>query len=315
MQRAVANPGRVKLLLAFAAIYLIWGSTFLAIRLAVASLPPLVMMGTRHLVAGAVLYLWMRGRGAERPSARQWVMAAIGGGFLFLGCHGLLAWAEQSVPSGMAALLSSTVSLWMVLLARVRGQDSKLSLRVLSGIGLGFFGVAVLMGVGIGTHSWQTDPVRALAIVLCELCWAIGAIYGRGLKRAPSSGLFAAMQMLAGGALLWIVGLGLGEGSRLSLATLQPQALGSLAYMIVFGSLLAFTAYHWLLTVSTAAKVSTHAYVNPVVAVLLGWLLAGEPIVMRTVAGAAIILASVALVSARGKREEPVNEPAAAAAD
>lgn len=294
---STSKPRLTQLVVAFALIYSIWGSTFLAIRFAVQTLPPLLMMGTRQLVAGTLLLTWLRARGHRLPPAKFWGPAFLAGAFLFLGCHGLLGWAELRVPSGLAALLSSTLPIWMVLLARWRGQESHLAPRVLLGILLGFAGVAVLVPVTFGGQPMET--LSAMAIVLCEILWAVGAIYARGVRFPGVSAVFAAMQMIAGGALLWVVGLALGEGSRLNAASFTARSVASLAFLIVFGSLVAFTAYTWLLQVCSAAAVSTHSYINPIIAVVLGWAAAGEMVGARTLAGTAIILGSVALVSWR----------------
>jgi drug/metabolite transporter (DMT)-like permease len=306
------QPHFYELLLAFAAIYLIWGSTFLAIRFAVQTLPPLLLMGARHLTAGLLLFGWLWLRGFERPERRLWLHALISSAFCFLGCHGLLAWAELYVPSGLAALLSGSLPIWMVLLARAGGQESELNPRVLSGIVLGFIGLAVLLPLGL--RGERRELLGSLAIVLCELLWAVGAIYARGIRTRTPPTTFAAMQMVCGGVLLGIGGLGIGETSHLNAAAFTARSVLSLVFLIVFGSLLAFTAYTWLLQVSSPAIVSTHSYVNPVVAVLLGWALAGEQVTMRTIAGTAIILASVALIRARpkGRAAERAKEEQAA---
>ena len=290
-------PDLLPLLLAFAAIYFVWGSTFLAIRFAVQTLPPLLTMGTRHLMAGGLLFLWLRFRGEPLPDPRLWRPAIFSGAFCFLGCHGLLAWAEKTVPSGLAALLSATLPIWMILLARVLGQESEITLKVMGGITLGFLGVAVL--VPFHTGAGQGIPWTSLAIIVCEIFWAIGAIFSRGVKGRVPPATFAAMQMLAGGVLLWALGLILGEASQLHAASFTARSVLSLAYLIVFGSLITFTAYVWLLQVCSPALVSTHSYINPVVAIFCGWALGGEPLTTRTLAGTAIILASVALVSVR----------------
>jgi drug/metabolite transporter (DMT)-like permease len=291
-----SHHGRVKLLFAFAAIYFIWGSTFLAIRFAVQTLPPLLTMGTRHLAAGTLLFAWLGARGIRvRPEPRLWLPAVFSGACCFLGCHGLLAWAEIRLDSGLAALLSSTLPIWMVLLAPMLGQESELNPRVLAGIALGFAGVAVLMPMNFsGPHS---EGLRALAILAAEILWAVGAMYARGVKSSTPAATFAAMQMVSGGVLLWAVGLALGEGSRLHSADFTARSVLSLAFLIVFGSLIAFSAYVWLLQVSSPAVVSTHSYVNPLVAVLLGWALAHEAVTWRTALGTTVILLSVALVS------------------
>ena len=293
-----SHQSRVKLLLAFGAIYFIWGSTFLAIRFAVRTLPPLLTMGTRQLAAGLLLFAWLGARGKlERPEPRLWGPAFFAGACCFLGAHGLLAWAEMRIDSGLAALLSSTLPIWMVLLAPLRGQESELNRRVLSGIALGFAGVAVLIPMDFSGP--QPDGLRAVAVLAAEVLWAVGAIYARGVKTTAPAATFAAMQMVSGGILLLAVGLVLGEGGRLRAGAFTAQSLLSLAFLIVFGSLIAFSAYVWLLQVSSPAIVSTHSYVNPLVAVLLGWAVAHEAITWRTALGTGVILASVALVSVR----------------
>jgi drug/metabolite transporter (DMT)-like permease len=257
-------------------------------------------MGARHLLAGSLLLLWLKVRGELRLERRLWGPALLAGACCFLGCHGLLAWAEIRIDSGLAALLSSSLPMWMVLLAPLWGQESELNARVLSGIALGFGGVAILIPMDF--RGPQAEGLRALAILAAEMLWAVGAIYSRGVKTRISASTFAAMQMVCGGVLLWTVGFGLGEGARLHAADFTLQAMLSLAFLVVFGSLLAFTAYVWLLQVSSPAIVSTHSYVNPMVAVLLGWALAGEAVTWRTAAGTAVILASVALLSVRRSR-------------
>jgi drug/metabolite transporter (DMT)-like permease len=284
-------------MLAFAAIYVIWGSTFLAIRFAVQTIPPLLLMSARHLCAGLLLFGWLRLRGMERPEPRLWLDALISSMFCFLGCHGLLAWAEIYVPSGLAALLSGSLPVWMVLLARARGQESELTPKVLSGIALGFAGLAIL--VPLGLRGDRRELAGAIAIVVCEMLWAVGAIYSRGIRTRTPPATFAAMQMLCGGVLLGAAGLAFGEGSRVTAAAFTARSVLSLAFLIVFGSLVAFTAYTWLLQVSSPAIVSTHSYVNPVVAVFLGWAMAGERVTLRTIAGTGVILASVALIRGR----------------
>ena len=291
------RPDMLPLLLAFAAIYFVWGSTFLAIRFAVQTLPPLLMMGTRHLVAGALLFAWLLARKEPLPDQRLWRPALFSGAFCFLGCHGLLAWAERTVPSGLAALLSATLPVWMILLARVRGQESELTVKVVAGIVLGFLGVAVL--VPFRASAAQGDLWGALAIIVCEILWAVGAIFARGVKGNVPPATFAAMQMVSGGTMLWVVGLALGEASHLQASAFTARAVVSLAWLIVFGSLLTFTAYVWLLQVCSPALVSTHSYINPVVAIFLGWAMAGETLTTRTLLGTAVVLASVALVSLR----------------
>jgi drug/metabolite transporter (DMT)-like permease len=282
---------------AFLAIYLIWGSTYLGIRYAVETLPPLLMMGLRHVVAGGLLYAWVRMRGGPAPERRLWVPAAIAAVFCFLGGHGLLAWAEQRVSSGLAALLLATEPLIMVVLARLAGQE-RLSLRTLIALALGLAGIALLFDTG----AKQSGVLASAAVLLSSVAWSVGAIYARSYTRSSAS-LFAAMQMLMGGVLLLVVGAVAGQ--RLHLATVSSRSWAALLYLIIFGSILAFGAYTWLMRVSTAAKVSTHAYVNPVVAVFLGWALAREPVTPVMLLGMAIVVVSVVLVTI--KRQDSGN--------
>jgi drug/metabolite transporter (DMT)-like permease len=291
---------RAQIVLGFAAIYLIWGSTYLGIRYAVETIPPLLMMGVRHFVAGVVVYAWVRRRGTPAPHLKQWGYAAIAGVFLFLGGHGVLAWAEQKVPSGLAALLCATLPLWTVLLSRLDGSERKLGVRAWAGLFLGFAGVALLIGPSVlGRHL---DLLAAGAVLSSALLWAVGTSYTRAVRMPASTALSAAMQMVSGGAMLLIAGLLAGEAARVHVASITARSVISLAYLIVFGSIIAFTVYIWLLTVSSPSRLSTYAYVNPVVAVLLGWAAAGEALGVRTLAATAIILAGVALVSTRRKQ-------------
>jgi len=307
------KPSTVSLIAAFGAIYFIWGSTFLAIRFAVETIPPLLAMGSRHLVAGTILLGWMLLVRREKiPDARVWLHALVAGAFCFLGCHGLLAWAEVRIDSGLAALLSSTLPIWMVLLARARGQESELTPRVLTGIALGLIGVAVLIPFKFSI-SEKAQWLGALAIILAEVFWAAGAIYSRGAKTETPVFLFAAMQMLCGGTLLWIVGFASGEGNHLNGQAFTAKAVGGLLFLVFFGSLITFTSYTWLLKVCSPAVVTTHSYVNPLVAVFLGWMLANESVTPRTLVGAAVVLGSVFLISR--KKEAEVLEPEFEAAD
>lgn len=310
------KPATVALMAAFAAIYLIWGSTFLAIRFAVQTLPPLLMMGTRHLVAGALLLGWLLlVRKEARPDPRLWLSALVAGGFCFLGGHGLIAWAELRVNSGLTALLSASLPIFMVVLARVRGQERELTPRILSGITLGLMGVALLIPFRFSADQ-RAEWISALGIIVAEVFWAMGAIYSRGVKTSTPATTFAAMQMICGGVLLWAVGIGFGEAGQLSWQAFTARSVLSLGFLIIFGSLVAFTAYTWLLQVSSPAVVSTHSYVNPVVAVALGWAMAGEQFSARTLIGAGIVLGSVFLISTRKKEQATVTpEPEFEAAD
>jgi len=304
--RLSARPTTVALVAGFAAIYLIWGSTYLAIRYAVETFPPLLMMGVRHLCAGATLYGWTRLRGTPAPTLREWLHPALIGGLLFLGGHGSLAWAEQHVPSGIAALLVATLPMWIVVLARLKGTEKKLTGRALGGLLLGFVGVAVLFGPDVWGHSGEVKLLGAGAVLGGTFIWAAGTIYMRSVKMPDSPVMSSAMQMLAGGATLMMAATLAGETKGFHLSAVSGRSWLALAYLAVFGSIVAFTAYSWLHTVASPSRVSTYAYVNPVVAVLLGWMVAREPIGVFTMLAMLIILAGVALVNP-GRRDE--HEP------
>lgn len=294
------SPTALQLALGFGAIYLIWGSTYLGIRYAVETIPPLMMMGIRHSVAGLLVYAWARRTGVPAPQWKQWRFAAIAGALLFLGGHGLLAWAEQRVPSGLAALLCATLPLWTVLLAYVDGTERKLGFKAWTGILLGFAGVAVLIGPDALTQ--HLDVLAAAAAIASALVWVMGTAYTRRVAMPSSKILSAAMQMISGGALLLILGWLSGEARHFQLASLTLRSVAALAYLIVFGSIVAFTVYTWLVSVSSPSRLSTYAYVNPVIAVFLGWAVAGEALGVRTIAATAIIVAGVILVTTRRKQ-------------
>src|SRR5688500_4985453 len=286
---------RTRLLAAFAAVYVIWGSTYLAILYAIETLPPFLMAGARFLVAGAVLYGWARLRGVPRPRGLHWRSAAIVGALLLLGGNGGVVWAGQRVPSGLAALLVATVPVWMVSLEWLRG-GTRPTRGVVAGLLLGMAGLAMLIGPGEFAGGRGADTLGAIVLVIASLSWATGSIYSRGAPLPKSPLLTTGMEMLAGGVLLAILGLATGELGRLDVGAATAKSWLSLLYLILFGSLVGFTAYIWLLKVSTPAKVSTYAYVNPVVAVMLGWLFASEPLSLRMLLAAAVIIAGVALI-------------------
>lgn len=293
----------LRLVLGFAAIYLIWGSTYLGIRYAVETIPPFLMMGIRHLTAGVVVFVWARLRGAAAPQLRQWWWALIAGALLFLGGHGVLAWAEEKLPSGLAALLCATLPLWTVLLAPFDGTEERPSIKAWTGILLGFAGVTLLIGPD-ALHQ-HLEWLAAAGALASALLWAIGTSYTRRVKLPASKILSAAMQMICGGTLLLVASLAGGEAGRIHLHDLTLRSVISLAYLIVFGSIVAFTVYTWLVSVSSPAMLSTYAYVNPVIAVLLGWALAHEALGLRMAAAAVVIVAGVFLVSTRSKRPVP----------
>ena len=301
------RPSRARIVTAFAAVYLVWGSTYLAIRYAIESMPPLTMAGTRFLIAGGMLYLWARFRGAEPPTRRNWMAAGIVGGLLLLGGNGAVVWAEQRVPSGIAALLVATLPLWMVMLEWLRPRGVRPTASVFAGVGLGLAGLGVLVGPSLLSDAGGgVDPVGAAVLLGGSLSWAVGSLYARGAPLPRSGPLAMSMEMLAGGALLMIVGLLRGEGASFDPGAVTSSSVVALLYLITFGSLIGFTAYMWLLGVARPAHVATYAYVNPVVAVFLGWAIAGEAITTRTLVAAAIIVGAVALITT-GNRPAPAT--------
>ena len=287
---------------AFAAVYLVWGSTYLAILFAIETLPPFLMAGARFLVSGAALYAWARARGAPRPTRANWRATAVVGAFLLVGGNGGVTWAEQRVPSGLAALLVATVPLWMVLLDWWRGGGGRPTGRTWAGIAVGFLGLGILVGPAELLGGGAADPLGAGVLVLASVLWAVGSVYS-GRAALPDSPLQATgMEMLAGGAMLAVLGSAAGEWGRLDPGAVSPRSLLALAYLIVFGAGVGFTAYIWLLRHVEVAKVSTYAYVNPVVAVFLGWLLAGEQVTARTLAAAAVIVVAVAFITSSSRK-------------
>jgi drug/metabolite transporter (DMT)-like permease len=300
---------RTKIAIALGIVYVVWGSTYLAIAVADRTLPPLLMLAVRFGLAGGLLYAWSAWRGdvrRARSGRREWMAAAVVGGLLLFVDTGGIAWAEQRVASGLTALLVATVPLFSALIDRTF-VGIKLSLGALAGIAAGLFGVALLAG-----HSAHIDPVGAAVILGAALAWAGGSAYARVAPLPDAPFLSAAMQMLCAAALLALAGAAMGELERVHPAAISTGSLAAFAFLVVFGSIVAFTAYGWLLrSGAPSVLVSTYAYVNPAVAVVLGWAFAGEAIGGRELAAGAVILASVGmLVLAREKRDdaEPQEE-------
>jgi drug/metabolite transporter (DMT)-like permease len=288
-----APPARVAL--GFAAVYILWGSTYLGIRFAVASLPPLIMAGTRHLIAGFLLYAIVRRLGAPRPTLQHWRSAALLGVLLLLGGNGLVSMAEVMVPSGITALIVAAVPFWMVLLNAAEKRVMP-RLSVLAGLVLGVVGLGILVLPNAASAPDHVNPVGVAMLIVATLSWAVGSLYAHRAPLPSSVFLGIGMEMIAGGAALWLVGLAAGEGANLHPAAVTLKSLVALAYLIVFGSLLGFSAYVWLLKVTTPARASTYAFVNPVIAVLLGWALAGEALTPRVAVAGGIIVAAVCLI-------------------
>jgi drug/metabolite transporter (DMT)-like permease len=278
-------------------VYVVWGSTYLAIRIALETLPPFLMAAARFLVAGGVLWAWSMRESGERPGAAEWRAATIVGAALLLGGNGGVVWAERTIPSGVAALLVAVLPLWMALLARIF-YGERLSRRALAGLPLGFAGIVLL----VGPVGGDVDPAGAIVCTLASLAWASGSLYARRARLPHRGVLSTAMQMLAGGACLAVAGAATGELGRLHPSAFSAASVGALAYLIVMGSLVAFTTYGWLLHNAPTPLVATYAYVNPVVAVALGWALAGEALTPRMVLAGGVIVAAVALIASGGRR-------------
>jgi drug/metabolite transporter (DMT)-like permease len=285
------------------AVYIAWGSTYLAMRFAIQTMPPFLMASARFLVAGSILYVWRRLSGDPAPRRNHWRSAAIIGLFLLLGGNGGVVWAEQFVVSGVAALLVGAVPLWIVIIDWVRGVRRPSWMTGL-GVAVGFVGMAVLVGPSefTGLHG-SIDPLGTVVLLLASLSWAVGSLYSRGAELPSSALMGTSMEMLCGGVGLLLAGTFSGEWSRLNLAAISFQSLLGLGYLIIFGSLVGFTAYTWLLRVAPTTLVSTYAYVNPVVAILIGNLLAKEPLTPRVLLAAAIIVGAVAVITLFSSRK------------
>ncbi|HMH54708.1 MAG TPA: EamA family transporter, partial [Gemmatimonadales bacterium] len=271
------------------------GMTYLAMRIAVRDIPPHLMSGARFLVAGLLLYLWTRGRGDPKPTATQWRSAAMIGAFLLLGGNATVAWAEQQVPSGLAAVLIAVAPIWMVAFEWARGGPRP-GKRVIAGLILGLVGLAILVSPK-GDSATQVNPIGAVMLVLASASWAWGSVVSKSAPLPKSRFLATSMEMIGGGVLLLLTALAVGQVAHFRPTEVSVNAVLAWLFLVVFGSLVGFTAYIWLLGVTSIAKVGTYAYVNPIVAVFLGWAILDEPVTGRTLIAALVILVGVALVN------------------
>lgn len=291
----MANASRGKLIAAFAAIYVIWGSTYVGILLAIQTIPPLLMAGTRFFIAGLILFALAR-RGPYKPATlEQWRNAAIVGLLLLVGGNGAVVFSERMVPSGLAALLVAVVPIWVVLIDWARPGGKKPTLPIIGGLILGVIGMLVL----VNPFS-STSEIRFAGVILLmfgSVSWAGGSVLAQHIDLPKSAALATAIETLAAGIVYLTLSLIMQEPMHLDPATVSAKSIGGLVFLITFGSVIAFSAYVWLLKVSTPAKVSTYAYVNPVVALLLGWAIAGESLSVRTLVASAIIISAVALIT------------------
>ncbi len=279
-------------------VYVVWGSTYLAIRFAVESMPPFLMAATRFLVAGGILYTWRRFSGDPRPTRIEWRSAAIVGLLLLLGGNGNVVWAEQRVASGVAALIVGSAPLWMAVMDAIRPGGSPSSLQTWAGVVIGFLGILVLINpLDFINQTPYLDLAGILALLLGAFLWAAGSLYSRNARLPDSALMGTAMEMLAGGAGLLVFGSLAGEWGRLDLAGISPRSVGGVIYLIVFGSLVGYSAYTWLLRNAPTPLVSTYAYVNPLVAIFMGAIFAAEALTPRILLSALIVVSSVALIN------------------
>ncbi len=293
-----------KTLLAFAIIYFVWGSTFLAIRIGVQDVPPFLLAALRFLVAGLVLYGWMLLQGAPSPTLRQWSSALLLGVLIFILDYGLLFWAEQRVPSGIAAVMMATVPVFMALAEITLLRTLRLTAGLALALLIGIAGVAILVSHSLNLSGAPLDPDGAVALIIASISWSLASVLTRKLPLPRSKAMNSGAQMLAGGVLLALTAAARGEFHDFHPQAVSRAAWFSLFYLIVAGSILAFTAYVWLLHHESPTKVGTHAYVNPVVAVVIGYFLGGEPLGMRTILGTSCVLLSVVLITT-GSAKKP----------
>lgn len=302
-------PAAWKKLLAFAIIYLVWGSTFLAIRIGVEEVPPFLLAGMRFLAAGLALFLYCMARRERPPTPRQWASAALLALLIFVGDYGLIFWAEQRVPSGIAAVMMATIPVFIALAEIVFLRTQRMTKRLALSLLIGIAGVVVLVSRSVSVGGAPIDSAGAIALIIAAVSWSIAAPLNRKLPLPESKVLSSGTQMLTGGVLLGITSAALGEFRGFHFASVSRSAWLALAYLIVAGSIVAFTAYVWLLHHESPTKVGTYAYVNPVVAVIVGYFLGGEPLGARTVLGTLLVLVSVVVITTG-----PAGRPTAALA-
>lgn len=304
---AKVRPPTWQTLLAFAIIYLVWGSTFFAIRVGVHEVPPLLLASMRFLAAGLALYLWMLMKGERSPTLRQWLSASLLASLIFLCDYGLLFWAEQRVPSGVAAVMLATIPVFMALAEIIFLRTQRLTFRLALALLIGIAGVAVLVSRSLNLGGAPIDSTGALALLFAAVTWSIASVLTRKLPLPESKVMSSGAQMLAGGVMLAIAAALFGEFHRFHPASVSREAWFALLYLIVAGSIVGFTAYVWLIHHQSVTKVGTYAYVNPVVAVIVGYFLGGEALSMRTILGTLFVLVSVVVITT-ARSKQPVAE-------
>lgn len=300
------RPATWKILLAFAIIYFVWGSTFLAIRVGVREVPPFLLAAMRFTIAGIVLYGWMRAKGTPSPTGREWASASLVALLIFVCDYGLLFWAEQRVPSGIAAVMMATIPVFMALSEIVFLGTQKFTLRLVFALLVGIGGVVVLVSRSLGLGESPINTAGAVALVIASISWSLAAVLMRKLPLPAAKPMSSAAQMITGGALLILASSALGEFRGFHLQAVSREAWLALIYLIIAGSIVGFTAYVWLLHYESPTKVGTYAYVNPVVAVAVGYFLGGESVGPRTLLGTLLVLVSVIVITtAPAKKTAP----------
>ena len=289
----LAGENRLLIFLAFACIYVIWGSTYLAIRYAVETIPPLFVAGFRHLIAGTLLFGWCWWQGL-RPVRQQWLASIVLAVLFFLIGHGTLHWAQQTLPSGLAALLIATEPIFVAIILTAT-RRARFTRSLLIGLLLGLFGVALIIGADV--RSNRPEILSSFVVLIGTASWSIGMVYSRSAALHPDSRMAAAMSLLAGAGMLLLGGMVTGEAARLDVAAVSVKSVLSLGYLAVAGSLVAYSAYFWLLNRFPPTLIATHTYVNPLVALVLGWAIAGEVLTAQFVFGGLAVIAAIALVS------------------
>jgi drug/metabolite transporter (DMT)-like permease len=313
---AVEHRPAWKTLLAFGIIYIVWGTTYLAIRVGVREVPPFLLAGMRFFIAGGILYGWTIAKGERSPTARQWLSACFIAILIFVFDYGLLFWAEQRVPSGVAAVMLATIPVFIAFSEIIFLGTQKLTLRLGLALLIGIGGVAVLMSRSLNLSGAPIDKKGAIALIVASISWSLGSVLTRKVTLPPSKVMSSGVQMLAGGVFLVLAAAALGEFRGFHPSEVSRGAWFALLYLIVAGSIIGFTAYVWLIHHESPTKVGTYAYVNPVVAVLVGYFLGGEALGLRTILGTLFVLTSVVVIT-RSKSQQastriPVGDPAKA---
>jgi drug/metabolite transporter (DMT)-like permease len=304
---------RLTVILAFAAIYIIWGTTYLGIRVAIDSMPPFLMAGARFLIAGTAVYLFLRLRGQPNPGWSQWRSAFLVGGLLLVGGNGFVTFSEQEVPSGIAALIVATLPLWMTLLDWLVFKGKKPGRGIAFGVILGLAGIVLLIGPQLLNGAGGVSLASWIIIILAPLLWSFGSLLSRTADMPKHVFMSTAVEMLAGGVLLTIIGLVMGEAGQVAPAEFSAKSWAAFFYLVIFGSIIAFTAYIWLLQNVPATQAGTYSYVNPIIAVFLGWLVLDEPLSARMLVAAAVIVVAVMLIIRQrggGRQVQETSSPA-----